>query len=118
MTFVLLILVSILISRLQVLGLASPASQGGVLEGDVLVSVEDTLVTLMKHAQVRVRVLCLQSSNVTPHLINSCFCHTGCHLFLIVSCTNCQPFQLFYHVTVSFPSISGKINMFFEDLFR
>ena len=37
----------------QVLGLTTPAYKGGVMEGDVLVSVEDTLVTLMKHAQVK-----------------------------------------------------------------
>ena len=37
---------------LQVLGLTTPAYKGGVMEGDVLVSVEDTLVTLMKHGQV------------------------------------------------------------------
>ena len=36
----------------QVLGLTTPAYKGGVMEGDVLVSVEDTLVTLMKHGQV------------------------------------------------------------------
>ena len=35
------------------LGLTTPAYKGGVMEGDVLVSVEDTLVTLMKHAQVK-----------------------------------------------------------------
>ena len=34
------------------LGLTTPAYKGGVMEGDVLVSVEDTLVTLMKHGQV------------------------------------------------------------------
>ena len=34
------------------LGLGSPASVGGVKEGDVLVTVQDTLVTLMKHSQV------------------------------------------------------------------
>ena len=38
----------------QVLGLTTPAYKGGVMEGDVLVSVEDTLVTLMKHAQVKI----------------------------------------------------------------
>jgi len=36
----------------KVLGLGSPASVGGVKEGDVLVTVQDTLVTLMKHSQV------------------------------------------------------------------
>lgn len=36
----------------KVLGLTTPAYKGGVMEGDVLVSVEDTLVTLMKHGQV------------------------------------------------------------------
>ena len=38
----------------QVLGLTTPAHKGGVMEGDVLVSVEDTLVTLMKHGQVNI----------------------------------------------------------------
>jgi len=36
----------------KVLGLSSPAYAGGVKEGDVVVSVQDTLVTMMKHAEV------------------------------------------------------------------
>ena len=32
--------------------MGSPASTGGVKEGDVLVSVQNTLVTLMKHCEV------------------------------------------------------------------
>ena len=36
----------------KVLGLGSPASVAGVLEGDVLVTVQETLVTLMKHSEV------------------------------------------------------------------
>ena len=46
------------------LGLTTPAYKGGVMEGDVLVSVEDTLVTLMKHAQVRIDMNVLSVSNV------------------------------------------------------
>ena len=42
-----------LVRRVQVLGLDSPAGRAGVKEGDVLVSVQDTLVTQMKHSQVR-----------------------------------------------------------------
>ena len=45
---------------LQVLGLTTPAYKGGVMEGDVLVSVEDTLVTLMKHGQVNTECQMLQ----------------------------------------------------------
>ena len=37
----------------QVLGLDSPAGRAGVKEGDVLVSVQETLVTQMKHSQVQ-----------------------------------------------------------------
>ena len=48
----------------QVLGLTTPAYKGGVMEGDVLVSVEDTLVTLMKHAQVKIDMNVLSVSNV------------------------------------------------------
>ena len=48
----------------QVLGLTSPAYKGGVMEGDVLVSVEDTLVTLMKHAQVKIDMNVLSVSCV------------------------------------------------------
>ena len=36
----------------KVLGLGSPASVAGVMEGDVLVTVQETLVTLMKHSEV------------------------------------------------------------------
>ena len=52
-----------IISRLEALGFSLNPEKPDTL-------LEDTLVTLMKHAQVTVRVLCLQSSNVTPHLIN------------------------------------------------
>ena len=48
----------------QVLGLTTPAYKGGVMEGDVLVSVEDTLVTLMKHAQVKIDMNVLSVSCV------------------------------------------------------
>ena len=41
----------------KVLGLSSPAYAGGVKEGDVVVSVQDTLVTMMKHAEVSQSVL-------------------------------------------------------------
>ena len=41
----------------KVLGLSSPADAGGVKEGDVVVSVQDTLVTMMKHAEVSQSVL-------------------------------------------------------------
>ena len=37
---------------LQVLGLNTPAHQGGLQEGDVLVNVQHELVTLMTHPQV------------------------------------------------------------------
>ena len=40
------------VTLLQVLGLDSPASRGGVQEGDVVVSVQGELVTLLTHAQV------------------------------------------------------------------
>ena len=47
------------------LGLGSPASVGGVKEGDVLVTVQDTLVTLMKHSQVLRNSICEYVSNFT-----------------------------------------------------
>ena len=47
------------------LGLGSPASVGGVKEGDVLVTVQDTLVTLMKHSQVLINFISEYVSNFT-----------------------------------------------------
>ena len=88
---------------LQVLGLTTPAYKGGVMEGDVLVSVEDTLVTLMKHGQVNTE--CQMWHTRDKHSSVT----LAVSLFLIVSCTNCQPFQLFHHVTVRVLRSAGSL---------
>ena len=47
-----MVVVLIFTAFLQVLGLNTPAHQGGLKEGDVLVNVQGELVTLMTHPQV------------------------------------------------------------------
>ena len=50
---------------LQVLGLNTPASRNGLQAGDVLVSVNKTLVTLMTHPEVVALIKGVEGNKIT-----------------------------------------------------